>query len=287
VSLLTRSVGLILVLTGLCDAKPIFNRPKLRWLKKAVGLADSLLLLRLDVVLAHFFFAHFHSHNSSKSSKRAIPEMILFPILKFASTSYRMSNLCWSKNAPALTPPPSPPMGQRSIMMGAVITFLRLPVISYQAYSKFPRSVRPPRLLLLVLLLLLSALILLLCILLVLLVLLTVVTTGILLLLLILLPPGTLTTMLFPIRSSVTQFLAQVTRSYLPSPIQALFSALFSFHRGLLNREESFVAQTAPNIAPVPNVVVVVPTCLPDSPPPPPPSTLPRTLRRSKSWFRW
>lgn len=197
-----------------------------------------------------------------------------------------MSNLCWSRNAPVLAPPPSPPMGQRSIIMGAAITFLRLPVISYQAYSKFPRSVRPPRLLLLVLLLLLSALTLLLCILLVLLVLLTVVTTGIMLLLLILLPPGTLTTMLFPIKSSVTQFLAQVTRSYLPSPIQALFSALSNLHHGLLNRDESFVAQTAPNIVPVPSVIVV-PTCLPDSPPPPPTSTLPRTLRRSKSWLRW
>lgn len=53
-SLLTRSVGLLLVLTGLCDPKPIFNRVKLRWLKKAVGLADSLLLLRLDVVFAFF-----------------------------------------------------------------------------------------------------------------------------------------------------------------------------------------------------------------------------------------
>ena len=217
--------------------------------------------------------------------------MILFPILKFASASYRMSNLCWSKTVPPsqtchLPPPPSPPMGQRSGMMGAVITFFRLPVISYQAYMKIPRSVRPPRLLLLVLVLLLTALILLLCILLVLLVLLTVVTTGIMLLLLILLPPGTLTTIVLPIRNLATQFLAQVTRSCLPSPIQNLFSALLSLHRGLLNRGESSVAQTAPNVAPVPSVVVT-PTCLPNVPPPFPTSAQPRTLRRSKSWLRW
>ena len=217
--------------------------------------------------------------------------MLLFPILKFPSTSYRMSNLCWPRNVPPpktcrLPPPPPPPMGQRSIMMGVAITFLRLPVISYQAYRKIPRSVRPPCLLLLVLLLLLTALTILLCILLVLLVLLTVVTTGIMLLLLILLPPGTLTMVLFPIRSSMTQFFAQVTRSYLPSPIQTLFSALSSLHRGLLNRDESLVAQAAPNIAPVPSVVVI-PTCLPDLPPSPPISTQPRTLRRSKSWLRW
>jgi hypothetical protein len=217
--------------------------------------------------------------------------MILFPILKFASTSYRMSNLCWSRNVPPpktchLPPPPSPPKGQRFIMMGVAIKFLRLPVISYQAYTKIPKTVRPPRLLLLVLLLLLAALTLLLCILLVLLVLLTVVTTGILLLLLILLPPGTLTSILLPIRSSVTQFLAQVTRSCLPSPIQTLFFALSRLHRGLFNRDESFVAQTAPDIAPVPSVVVT-PICLPDLPPPPPTPTQPRTLRRSKSWLRW
>jgi len=217
--------------------------------------------------------------------------MILFPILKFASASYRMSNLCWSKTVPPpqtchLPPPPSPPMGQRSVIVGAVITFLRLPVISYQAYMKVPKSVRPPRLLLLVLVLLLAALILLLCILLVLLVLLTIVTTGITLLLLILLPPGTLTTIVLPIRNLATQFLAQVTRSCLPSPIQNLFSALLSLHRGLLNRGESFVAQTAPNVAPVPSLIVT-PTCLPSVPPPFPTSAHPRTLRRSKSWFRW
>jgi hypothetical protein len=216
--------------------------------------------------------------------------MLLFPILKFASTSYRMRNLCWSRKVPPpqtcrLPPPPPPPMGQRS-MMGVVITFLRLPVISYQAYTKIPRSVRPPRLLLLVLLFLLAALTLLLCILLVLLVLLTVVTTGVMLLLLILLPPGTLITIISPIRSSVTQFLAQVTRNYLPSPIQTLFSALSSLHRGLLNRDESLVVQTVPNIALAPSVVVT-PTCLPDLPPSPPIPTQPRTLRRSKSWIRW
>ncbi len=217
--------------------------------------------------------------------------MKLFPILKFASTRYRMGNLCWSKNVPppqTCRLPPPPPMGQRSVMMGVVITFLRLPVISYQAYTKIPRSVRPPRLLLLVLLLLLTALTLLLCILLVLLALLTVVTTGIMLLLLVLLPPGTLNTIVLPIRNLVTQFLAQVTRSCLPSPIQNLFSALLSLHRGLFNRDESLVAQTAPNVALVRAVpsVVVTPTCLPGAPPPPPTSHR-RTLRRSKSWFRW
>lgn len=217
--------------------------------------------------------------------------MILFPILKFASTSYRMSNLCWTKIVPLpqachLPPPPSPPMGQRSVIMGVVITFLRLPVISYRAYMKFPRSVRPPRLLLLVLVLLLAALIILLCILLVLLVLLTVVTTGIMLLLLILLPPGSLTTIVLPIRNLATQFLAQVTRSCLPSPIQNLFSALLSLHRGLLNRGESFEAQTAPNVAPAPSIIVT-PSCLPSVPPPSPTPAKPRTLRRSKSWFRW
>ena len=201
-----------------------------------------------------------------------------------------MSNLCWSKAVPPpqtchLPPPPSPIMGKRSVM-GVVITFLRLPVISYQAYMKIPKTVRPPRLLLLVLVLLLAALILLLCILLVLLVLLTVVTTGITLLLLILLPPGSLTTIIFPIKNSAMQFLAQVTRSYLPSPIQNLFSALLSLHRGLLNRGESIVAQTAPNVAPIPSVVIT-PTCLPNVPPPLPTPGQPRTLRRSKSWFRW
>jgi hypothetical protein len=217
--------------------------------------------------------------------------MILFLILKFASTSYKMSNLCWSKTVPPprachLPPPPSPTMGQRSVMMGIVITFLRLPVISYRAYMKIPKTVRPPRLLLLVLALLLVVLTLLLCILLVLLVLLTVVTMGIMLLLLILLPPGTLTTIFLPIRNLATQFLAQATRSCLPSPIQNLFSALLNLHQGLLNRGESSVAQTAPNVAPVPSVVVT-PICLPNVPPPSPTSARPRTLRRSKSWFRW
>ena len=217
--------------------------------------------------------------------------MILFPILKFASTSYRMSNLCWSKTVPPpqtchLPPPMLPPMGQRSTMMGVVITFLRLPVISYRAYMKVPKTVRPPRLLLLVLALLLAALILLLCILLVLLVLLTVVTTGIILLLFILLPPGTLATIVLPIRNLVTQFLAQATRNCLPSPIQNLFSALLSLHRRLLNRGESPVAQVPPNVTPVPSVVVT-PICPPNVPLPPPTPAHPRTLRRSKSWLRW
>jgi hypothetical protein len=273
------------MLTSLRDV----NRAKLRWLKRAVGLADSLLLLRLDVVFTLFFCAF--SSRLFKSSKRAIPEMILFPILKFASTNYKMGNLCWSKNVPPaqschLPPPPSPPMRQRSIMMGVFIMFFRLPVISYQAYTKIPKSVRPSRLLFLVLLLLLAALTLLLSTLLVLLVLLTVVTTGIMLLLLILLPPGTLTWIVLPIRNLATQSLVQVTRNCLPSPIQTLFSALLSLHRGLFNRDESFVAQTAPNVVPVPSVVVTA-TCLPDVPPPPPTSARPRTLRRSKSWFRW
>ena len=267
------------------------HRTKLRSSKKAVRLADSLLLLRLDVVFPSFLYAFPSRLFSSKSSKRAIPEMILFPILKFASTSYRMSNLCWSKTALPprtchLPPPPSPPMGQRSIVMGAVITFLRLPVTSYQAYMKIPKSVGPPRLLLLVLVLLLATLTLLLCILLVLLLLLTVVTTGIMLLLLILLPPGTLTTIVLPIRNLATRFLAQVTRSCLPSPIQNLFSALLSLHQGFFNRDESFVVQTTPNVAPVPSVVVT-PTCRQNLPPSPQASAQPRTLRRSKSWFRW
>jgi hypothetical protein len=80
--------------------------------------------------------------------------------------------------------------------------------------------------------------------------------------------------------------LAQATRSCLPSPIQNLFSALLSLHWGLLNRSESGVAQTAPNVAPVPSVVVT-PICLPNVPPSPPTPAQPRTLRRSKSWFRW
>ena len=221
--------------------------------------------------------------------------MILFPILKFASTSYRMSHLCWPKSVPPtqschLPPPPLPPRGQRSIMMRFAIMCLRLPITSYHAYMKIPRSVRPPRLLLLVFILLLMALIFLLCILLVVLVLLTVVTTGILLVLLILLPPGTLTTIVLSIRISVTQFLVQATKSYLPSPIQTLFSTLSCLQQSLFNRDEKrdepFVVQTTPNIALIPSVIVA-PTCLPDLPPRPPTSTPPRTLRRSKSWLRW
>ena len=216
--------------------------------------------------------------------------MILFPILNFASTSYRISNLCWSKTVPPpqtchLPPPPPPPKDQRSVM-GVVITFLRLPVISYQVYMNLSKSVRPPRLLLLILVQLLAALILLLGVLLVLLVLLSVVTTGIMLLLLILLPPGTLTTIVLPIRNLAMQFLAQVTKSCLPSPIQNLFSAMLSLHRGWLNRGGSVVVQKAPNVAPVPSVVVT-PTCLPIVSPLPSTSPRPRTLRRSKSWFRW
>jgi len=202
-----------------------------------------------------------------------------------------MSHLCWSKSVPPpetyrLSPPPSSPMRQRSAMMGAAITFFRLPIISYQAYMKIPKSVGPPRLLLLALILLLVALTLLLCILLVLLVLLTTVTTGITFILLILLPPGTLTTVVLPIRSSVTQFLVQATRSYLPSPIQTLFSLLSGLQKRLFNRDESLVAQTAPNVVPVPNVIVT-PTCLPNPPPQSPTIARPRTLRRSKSWLRW
>ena len=205
-----------------------------------------------------------------------------------------MSNLCWSKDVPPLQTchlpaPPSPATGQRSLMMGVFITFLRLPVTSYQAYTKIPRSVRPPRIFLLVLLLLLAALTILLCILLVLLVLLTIVTTGITLLLFILLPPGTLNSIVLPIKNSVTQFLAQVATSCLPSPIQNLFSALLGLHRGLFNRDEALAARTTPIVASVRAVpsIVVTPTCLPDVPPPPPTSAPPRTLRRSKSWFRW
>ena len=202
-----------------------------------------------------------------------------------------MGHLYWSKSAPPpetcnLSPPPSPPVGQRSSMMGAVITFLRLPVISYQAYTKIPKSVRPPRLLLLVLLLLLLALNLLLCILLMLLVLLTIATTGITFILLILLPPSTLTTVVLPIKVSVMQFLVQAMSHYLPSPIQALFSALSVLQRNMFARDESSVAQLAPNVVPVPSVIVT-PTCLPNLPPPSPTLNQPRTLRRSKSWLRW
>jgi len=217
--------------------------------------------------------------------------MILFAILKFVSTSYRLGHLYWSKGAPPpetcyLSPPPSPPVGRRSSVMGAAIMFLRLPVISYQAYTKIPKSVRPPRLLLLVLLLLLLALNLLLCTLLMLLVLLTIATAGITFILLILLPPSALTTVVLPIKVSVTQFLAQATRCYLPSPIQALFSVLSGLQRSMFARDESSVVQVAPNVVPVPNVIVT-PTCLSNLPPPSPTLNQPRTLRRSKSWLRW
>ncbi|KAI0303474.1 hypothetical protein B0F90DRAFT_1376749 [Multifurca ochricompacta] len=217
--------------------------------------------------------------------------MILFQISKFALASYNMSPLCWSKNAPSptvyyLSPPLSPPRGQRSVMMRVANTFVRLPFIGYQAYMKIPKTVRPPHLLLLVLLLLLVALTTLLCVLLVLLVLLTTVTTAITLLLLILLPPRTLDTVVLPIRISATQFLAQVTRNYLPSPIQTLFSVLSGILQSLFNRGESVVAQAVPNTAP-PLSVVVTPPCPPAPPPLPLVSAQPRTLRRSKSWFRW
>lgn len=217
--------------------------------------------------------------------------MILFTILKFVSTSYRIGQVYWSKSTPPpetcnLSPSPSPSVGQKSSVMGAVIMFLRLPVISYRAYTKIPKSVRPPRLLILALLLLLVALNLLLCVLLVLLLLLTVTTTGITFILLILLPPSTLTTVVLPIKVSVTQFLVQATRSYLPSPIQALFSALSGLQRIMFARDESSVARTAPNVVPVPSVIVT-PTCLPNLPPPSPTLNQPRTLRRSKSWLRW
>lgn len=244
----------------------------------------SLLLPRLDVVSA---FAHL----PHKSFKRAILEMTLFPILKFALTSYSVGPLCWSKRAPLpprchLPPPSSPPRVQRSVMMGVAITFLRLPITSYRAYMKIPKRVQPPPLLLLVLLLLLVALTALLCVLLVLLVLLTIVATAITLLLFILLPPNVLTTVVLPIRISVTQFLAQATRSYLPSPIQTLISTLYGLQRSLFKRDESVASQTAPNTAPIPSVIVT-PTRLPDLHPPPPISPQRRTLRRSKSWFRW
>jgi hypothetical protein len=215
----------------------------------------------------------------------------MIAILKFLSTSCSMGHLCWSKSAPPpetchLSPPPLSPMRQRSVIMGAAITVFRLPVISYQAYTKIPKSVRPPRLLLLVLILLLVVLTLLLCTLLVLLVLLTTVTTGIMFILLILLPPGTLTTVVLPIRNSVTQFLVQATRNYLPSPIQTLFSALSGLQKKLFNRDELLATQTTPNVVPVPNVVVT-PTCLLNPPPQSPTIARPRTLRRSKSWLRW
>ena len=260
----------------------------------AVGLANSPLLLRLDVAFRCFFA---HSHQLFlKSSKRAILEMTFFPILTFTPISYSTSLLCWPKSVPPQTyhlpPPPPPPRKQRSIMMEVVTTFFRLPIISYQAYMRMPKSVRPPRLLLLVLLVLLVTLILLLCILLVVLVLLTVVTTGITFLLLILLPPGTLTTVFLPIRMSVTQFLAEMTRCYLPSPIQTLFSLLSSLQRSLFNREKPPVAQKSPDVSPVPcavsaSSIIVTPTCLLDLPPSSPTSVKHRTLRRSKSWLRW
>ncbi|KAH8983705.1 hypothetical protein EDB86DRAFT_228694 [Lactarius hatsudake] len=217
--------------------------------------------------------------------------MILFPILKIVPTSYNMSSLCRSKSVPLpppcdVSPPLSPPRVKKSLMTGAAITFLRLPVLGYQMYMKIPDSVRPPRLLLLVLLLLLVALTVLLCILLVLLVLLTSVSMSITLLLFILLPPSTLNTVVLPIKNSVTQYLAQATKTCLPSPMLTLFSALSGLQQSLFKRGGPVVKQAAPNVVPFPSVFVA-PPC-PSSPPPPsPPLAQPRTLRRSKSWLRW
>ena len=217
--------------------------------------------------------------------------MILFPILKIVPACHSLSSLCRSKS---VTPPPpydeapqrSTPRPKKSLMMGVAVTFLRLPVIGYQTYMKIPNSVRPPRLLLLVLLLLLVALTVLLCILLVLLVLLTSVSMSITLLLFILLPPSTLNTVVLPIKNSVTQYLAQATKSCLPSPMLTLFSALSGLPQSLFNRGGSFEKKAAPNAVPVPSVLVT-PLC-PLSPSLPSPLlSQPRTLRRSKSWFRW
>lgn len=217
--------------------------------------------------------------------------MILFPILKLVPACYSLSSLCRSKSVP----PPLPrdeapqlasPRVKKSLMVVVAVTFLRLPIIGYQAYMKIPNSVRPPRLLLLVLLLLLVVLTVLLCILLVLLVLLTSVSMSITLLLLILLPPSTLNTVVLPIKNSVTQYLAQATKSYLPSPMLTLFSALSGLPQSLFNRGGSVEQQAVPSVVPVPSVLIT-PLC-PLSPSPS--STLmtqPRTLRRSKSWFRW
>ena len=217
--------------------------------------------------------------------------MILFPILKIVPASYSMSSLCRSKSVPPPPPrevasPLSPPKVKKSPMKGVAVTFLRLPIIGYQMYMKIPNSVRPPRLLLLVLLLLLVALTVLLCILLVLLVLLTSVTISINLLLLILLPPSTLNTVILPIKNSVTQYLAQATKSCLPSPMLSLFSALSGLQQSLFKRGGSVVEQAAPNVVPVPSVLIA-PPCPPSPPPPSPPLAQPRTLRRSKSWLRW
>ena len=217
--------------------------------------------------------------------------MILLPILKIVPACYSLSSLCWSKSVPP--PPPrneaprlSSPRVKKSLMVLVAVKLFRLPVIGYQTYMKFPNSVRPPRLLLLVLLFLLVALTILLCILLVLLVLLTSVSMSITFLLLILLPPSTLNTVILPIKNSVTQYLAQATKSYLPSPMLTLFSALSGLPQSLFNRGGSVEQQAAPSVVPVPSVLVT-PLC-PISPSPSSPLlTQPRTLRRSKSWFRW
>jgi hypothetical protein len=50
--------GLLPLLTGLCDAKHVPNREKSRWLKKAVGSANSLPILRLDVPVPLFSRIH-------------------------------------------------------------------------------------------------------------------------------------------------------------------------------------------------------------------------------------
>ena len=217
--------------------------------------------------------------------------MILFPILKIVPASYSTSFLCRSKSVPHplpcdVAPSLSPPRVKKSLTMRVAVTFLRLPIIGYQTYTKIPNSVRPPRLLLLVLLLLLVSLTVLLCILLVLLVLLTSVTVSISLLLLLLLPPSTLNTVVLPIKNSVTQYLAQATRSCLPSPMLTLFSTLSGFQQSLFNRGGSVVEQEVPSVVPVPSVLVT-PSCPPGPPPPSPPLAQRRTLRRSKSWFRW
>ena len=217
--------------------------------------------------------------------------MILFPILKIVPACYNLSSLCWSKSVPPHpprneAPRPSIPKVKNSLVKGVVVMFLRLPIIGYQTYMKTPNSVRPPRLLLLVLLLLLVALTVLLCILLVLLVLLTSVSMSITLLLLILLPPNTLNTVVLPIKSSVTQYLAQATKSCLPSPMLTLFSTLFGLPQSLFNRGGSVEEKAAPNVVPVPSVLVT-PLCPLNPLPPSPLVAQPRKLRRSKSWLRW
>jgi len=158
------------------------------------GSKSLLDLTSRSAVLCAFSSRYF----SLKSSKRAIPEMKL---LTFSPISYRI-NLLWS------------------IVMEIAIMFLRLPIISYQAHMRIPQSVRPPPLLLLILQILVTPI--LLYIILVILAPVTPLMMGISFLLLILLHPGTLTAVFLRIRMSVTQFLAELTRSYLPSPIQTL-----------------------------------------------------------------